>query len=262
MNKKLLTVLFLSLLLILTGVTTESFAEKLSGKDIMEKVYNRETGEDRTANLKMILVNKFGDEREREIKQFNRKFDEVEKKIMFFTAPSDIRGTSFMNWTYDDDNEDSQWIYLPALGKIKRISSENKSDYFMGSDFTYDDLGERNLNEDTHKLLKTEEIEGESCYVVESTPIEEDDMYSKIITWVSQDKWIELKKEFYDKKDNHLKTLTVIEYEEIDGIYTVTHSKMNNVQKEHKTVLKLNEVEYDKGISQDRFTERQMKLGF
>ena len=261
MNKKLFTVIFLSLLLILTGVTTESFAEDLNGKEIMEKVYNRETGEDRTANLKMILVNKFGDERERDIKQYNRKFNEVEKKIMFFTAPSDIRGTSFMNWTYDDDREDAQWIYLPALGKIKRISSENKSDYFMGSDFTYDDLGERNLNEDTHKLLKTEKIDDEDCYVIESTPINEDDMYSKIISWVSQDKWIELKKEFYDKNGNHLKTLTVLEYKEIDGIYTVTHSEMNNVQKEHKTILKLNDVEYNTDISEDRFTERQMKLG-
>lgn len=261
MNKKLLIVLFLSLLLIFTGVTTESFAEELTGKEIMEKVYNRDNGEDRSANLKMILVNKFGDKRERDIKQFNRQFDEVEKKIMFFTAPSDIRGTSFMNWTYDN-KEDAQWIYLPALGKIKRISSENKSDYFMGSDFTYDDLGERNLNEDTHKLLKTEEINGEKTYVVESKPIGEDLMYSKIISWVSLDKCIELKKEFYDKNGNHLKTLSVIDYKEIDGIYTVTHSEMNNVQKEHKTILKLNDVKYNTNISENKFTERQMKIGF
>ena len=261
MKKNMILITALAIMLAVTGLSVNTLAEDLSGKEIMERVYEREEGEDREAEMKMILINKFGDKRVRELKQFNRDFGEVEKKIMFFTAPQDIRGTSFMNWTYEDEREDSQWIYLPALRKIKRISSENKSDYFVGSDFTYDDLGERQLEEDTHTLLRTENFEGEECYVVENIPKNDDYMYSKTITWVSKDNWIGLKKEFYDQDGVHLKTLRVNGYKEIDGIMTITESEMHNIQKEHRTVLELDEVKYNTDISEDVFTERKMKMG-
>lgn len=261
MRKNILLIGFMTLILLITGFTVNTLAQDLNGREIMEKVYNRNTGEDRKAEMNMILINKFDDERERDLKQFNRDFGEVEKKIMFFTSPQDIRGTSFMNWTYEDKRADSQWIYLPALRKIKRISAENKSDYFMGSDFTYDDLGERKVEEDNHKLIGSKKINGEECYIVENIPKEEDYLYSKTITWVSKDNWIGLKKEFYDNDGNLLKTLTVKDYEKINGIVTITNSEMYNKQKAHKTILKLDEVEYNTGISEDKFTERQMKMG-
>ncbi len=256
-----LLIIFLTVVLVFTGFALKTYAEDLSGRDIIEKVYNRDEGEDREASMKMILTNQHGDQRERNIKQFNRDFGEVEKKIMFFTAPSDIRGTSFMNWSYDDGREDSQWIYLPALRKVKRISAANKSDYFMGSDFTFDDLGERNLDDDTHILLGSEEFAGEECYVVESVAKDEDYMYSKTITWVSKDRWIGLKREFYDPDGELLKILTVKEYETINGIVTITASEMHNVQKDHKTSMDFSYVRYNVGIPENRFSERQMKIG-
>src|SRR6056297_1787457 len=177
--------------------------EQWSGLEIMQKVYTRPTGEDRTGQLTMILINSAGDKRVREIKQFEKDFGDLEKKIMFFLSPADVRNTSFMNWSYDDESkDDDQWIYLPALQQVKRISSDSQDDYFMGSDFTYDDLGERHPNEDTHKLLRTETRNGEACYVVESTPKEDGYMYSKTVTWVIRNKWIGLKKEFYDEDED------------------------------------------------------------
>ena len=165
-----------------------------------------------------------------------------------------------MNWTFKGDKEDSQWIYLPALRKIKRISSENKSDYFMGSDFTYDDLGERNLNEDSHNLIGEEKINGEECYVVENIPRENDYMYSRTITWVSSENWIGLKKKFFDRDDSHLKTMEVKNYQKINGITSITETEMYNVQKDHKTILEIGKIQYNTGIPEDRFTERQMKI--
>jgi len=177
------------ILLLLLLIPFMSNAQDLTGKEIIEKVYYRDDGDDRRGKLTMILVNSRGDKRVREIKQFDKDFGATEKKIMFFTAPADIRETSFLNWSYDDPaKDDDQWIYLPALGKVKRISSDSKDDYFMGSDFTYDDLGDRHPDEDTHKLLRTETLEGEECYVVESLPKEEGYMYSKTETWVIKDK--------------------------------------------------------------------------
>lgn len=236
--------------------------EELTGKKIIENVYYRPTGEDATSNLTMTLMNSRGDERVREIKQFSKDYGKEEKSIMFFISPADVRNTSFMNWSYDEEGrDDDQWIYLPALKKVKRISSDSKSDYFMGSDFTYDDLGDRHPSEDTHELIREEKIDGEDCYVVESIPKEEDYMYSKTVTWVSKDKWIGLKKEFYDEDGDHLKNLTVENYGKIDGFWTILHSEMHNIQKDHKTIMKLKDVKLNTGIDDNMFTERMMKRG-
>ena len=237
-------------------------AQEITGLKIIENVYNRDTGEDQTADLTMSLINSRGDERVREIKQYLKDFGKMEKKIMFFVAPADVYNTSFMNWSYDEDGkDDDQWIYLPALKRVKRISSDSKSDYFMGSDFTYDDLGDRQPTADTHKLLREEEIEGEMCYVVESIPKEEEYMYAKTITWIIKDKWIGKKKEFYDEDDDHLKTLTVNESELIKDYLIITLSTMHNIQSDHKTIMKLENVKVDIGISDRKFTERMMKRG-
>ncbi|MBN1300650.1 MAG: outer membrane lipoprotein-sorting protein [Melioribacteraceae bacterium] len=252
-------------LTLLTGVlfSLSIFAqENLTGRKIIENVYYRPTGDDSKSDLTMTLINSRGDERVREIQQFSKDFGEEEKNIMFFLSPADVRNTSFMNWSYEEEGrDDDQWIYLPALKKTKRISSDSKSDYFMGSDFTYDDLGDRHPSEDTHKLLREETFGGEECYVVESIPIEDDYMYSRTITWIIKDKWIGLKKEFYDEDDEHLKNLTVEKYDKIDGYWVITHSVMHNIQKDHKTIMILKNVNINTGLDDGMFTERMMKRG-
>lgn len=255
--------LIISTVIALLAISNVSFAKKdLTGLDIITKVYNRDDGNDQTGDLTMTLVNKFGDQRVRKIKQYIRDFGDVEKKIMFFLEPADVRNTSFMNWSYTEaGRDDDQWIYLPALKKVKRISSDSKSDYFMGSDFTYDDLGDRHPTEDTHKLLRTEKIGDEECYVVESIPKEADYMYSRTVTWVIKDKWIGLKKEFYDEDGDLLKILTINKYEKINNYWTILDTEMKNVQKDHKTLMRLANVKYDTNISDQQFTERMMKRG-
>lgn len=236
--------------------------EKITGLKVIENVYERPTGKDTRADLTMTLINSRGDKRVRKIEQFIRDFGKMEKKIMFFTSPADVRNTSFMNWSYDKEGkDDDQWIYLPALKKVKRISSDSKSDYFMGSDFTYDDLGDRHPSEDSHKLLKEENVQGEDCYVVESIPKEEEYMYSRTVTWIIKDKWIGLKKEFYDEDGELLKILTVKKYEKISGYWKILQTEMHNVQKDHTTKMELKNVIIDSGIPDNKFTERMMKRG-
>ena len=256
MKKSILNVLFVLFAIVL-------FAQpKITGQKVMENVYNRPYPKDLNGVLTMTLINKRGQKRVRKIRQFIKDNGKVKKKIMFFISPADVKNTSFMNWSYDDDTkDDNQWIYLPALKKIKRLSNEDKSDYFMGSDFTYDDLGDRKPNEDTHKILREEKYNGEDCYVVESIPKEEDYMYSKTITWVIKDKWIGIKKEFYDEDGEHLKTLEIKDYKKIKNYWMIVHSEMNNVQKQHKTIMKFDDLKVDTGIPDSKFSERMMRRG-
>ena len=236
--------------------------EKLSGLEIIQKVYDRPTGKDQDGELTMTLINSRGDQRVRIIRQYLKDFGKEEKKIMFFMSPADVRNTSFMSWSYEEEGrDDDQWIYLPALKKVKRISSDSKSDYFMGSDFTYDDLGDRHPSADTHKILREEKIDGEDCYVVESIPKEEEYLYSRTVTWIIKDKWIGLKKEFYDEDEEHLKTLSVKKFEKIKDYWIITNSQMNNVQKDHTTDMLLEKLKVDIGIADNKFTERMMKRG-
>ncbi|MCB0742801.1 MAG: outer membrane lipoprotein-sorting protein [Ignavibacteriae bacterium] len=238
------------------------FSQQLTGLKIIENVYTRAVGDDMTADLTMTLTNSSNENRVREIKQFSKDFGDLEKKIMFFVSPADVKNTSFMSWSYDEaGKDDDQWIYLPALKKTKRISSDSKSDYFMGSDFTYDDLGDRQPDQDVHKLLREEKLNGEDCYVVESIPKDKDYMYSKTITWIIKDKWIGLKKEFYDEDEELLKILKVNKYEDINGFWIITNTEMKNEQKDHKTIMILKNVKINTGINDDKFTERIMTRG-
>jgi outer membrane lipoprotein-sorting protein len=252
--KQLLTIFTILL------IAGQGFAQ-LSGEEIMNKVYNLPTGNDQQGQLTMTLTNKSGEQRVRKLQQYIKLYDGDEKKVMFFLAPADVRGTSFMNWSYADGRDDDQWIYLPALRRTKRISSDSKSDSFMGSDFTYDDLGDRHPSEDTHQLLREETIDGKACYVVESTPKDEAYAYSKIVSWVLKENFMGAKREFYDEDGDLLKTLTVIKYDKVDGFWTILETEMKNVQKKHKTEMKFENIQFNQGIPDSKFTERGMTLG-
>ena len=234
---------------------------QLTGRQIVEKAYNLPTGDDQTSVLTMTLTNKSGQTRVRKIQQYSKDLGDTEKSIMFFLSPADVKNTSFMNWSYDSDKADDQWIYLPALKKVKRISSDSKSDYFMGSDFTYDDLGDRKLDADVHKLLKEETLNGHACYVVESVSKDEDYMYTKTKTWIRKDNFVGMKKEFYDEDEELLKVLTIKKVEKISGFWVISHSEMKNVQKNHKTSMVLSNIKINTGVSASKFTDRMMMRG-
>ncbi|HHS14233.1 MAG TPA: outer membrane lipoprotein-sorting protein [bacterium] len=254
--------LIIALIMLISAPLRLSGQDDISGLDIMRNVYTRPTGSDQQGRLTMSLTNSRGSRRVRKIEQFIKDTGQEEKKIMFFISPADVRNTSFMNWSYGEaGRDDDQWIYLPALKRIKRISSESKSDYFMGSDFTYDDLGERHPSEDTHTLLREETLDGEDCYIVESIPREDGYMYSRTVSWVIKDKWIGLKKEFYDEEGELLKVLRVLKQEKINGYWIITHTRMHNIQKDHTTEIRLENLIVDAGIPDSRFTERMMKRG-
>jgi outer membrane lipoprotein-sorting protein len=186
--------------------------------------------------------------------------------VMFFLEPADVKGTGFLTWNYEDESkDDDQWLYLPALKKVRRISSSKKADYFMGTDFTYSDMGDRDIDDYTYAHIDTEVIDGIECYHLERLPKDDEVIkesgYGRTEIWVRPDIWMMVKAVFYDKKLKLLKELTVSEFEEIDGIWTAKKMHMNNIQKKHQTIFTFGNISYNSGLDDDIFSQRQLTKG-
>jgi hypothetical protein len=220
-------------------------------------------GENRKSLMTMELINHRGASRERSILSYSMDLGKDSKSIMFFQAPADVKGTGFLSWQYDDPaHDDDKWLYLPAMRKVRRISgSSAKNENFMGSDFTYDDMGGRNVDEDEHRLLREESLNGSPCWVVESIPLEDDAVYSKTISWIRQDALIPVKVEFYDRMGELLKTLVASDISREDGFWTTRKLEMSNHKRNHRTLILIKEIEYDIAMKESLFTVPSLERG-
>ncbi len=245
---------------IIFSVSTCLFA--LSGLDIMNMVDQRENGKSQISSSKMVLTNRQGRQRIRMTKRFSKEYGEDEKSLFVFLEPADVEGTAFLNWSYDDINKDEEkWLYMPALRKVRRIASSNTGDYFMGTDFTYDDMGQREPEEDNHKLLREEKVADVDCWVVESTSKDKDYQYSRVLWWISKEYLLVVKGEFYDKRGRYLKKMTVSDFRKVDGIWTAFSRFMENEQEQHSTLLEVQSVKYNEEISDRTFKVSNLKRG-
>lgn len=255
----LVTAVLISLVLI---QPTSSQTKPLSGRDIMIKVDDRPDGDTRKTTLKMTLINKRNHKRVREILSYSKDYGKDTKAIMYFQKPADVKGSGFLSWEYDDPSkDDDRWLYLPALKKVRRISGSSKNDYFMGSDFTYDDMGERSVDEDVHTLIAEETLENHSCWVVESKPKDKTYMYSKVKRWIRKDALISLKIDYYDRAGELMKTLTVPDIRKQDNYWTAFKMQMDNKQENHKTILEYENISYDIPVKNNLFQVSTLERG-
>ena len=126
---------------LLAFLATQPVLAEMSAREIMQAVEDREDGDNRVADMSMVLIDKNGDTRTRAIRSFDKDKGEDNQRIMFFLSPADVKDTAFLTYDYDEyEKDDDQWLYLPALRKSKRIASSDKSGSFMGSDFSYSDM--------------------------------------------------------------------------------------------------------------------------
>jgi hypothetical protein len=228
----------------------------------MLTIDERPNGNDRSMKMKMTLVNNRGKERMREMMMYSKDYGKDSKSLFYFESPADVSGTGFLTWGYDDPaKDDDRWLYLPALKRSKRISGASKNDSFMGSDMSYDDMGNRSVDEDTHELLREESIDGHECWVIQSTSKGKDYQYSKTVVWYRKDALIPVKGEFYDKKDALLKTMIQSDIKKVAGYWTAHTIIMENVREKHKTVLTMSEVAFDTGLDDNLFRVATLERG-
>ena len=241
---------------------TSVFAQE-TGRSIMQKAKDNPDGETRYAQMELTLIKKNGSKRERKLESWAKDESKDTKKMMFFTYPGDVKGTGFLSWDYDQiGKEDDKWLYLPAMKKTRRISgSSSKTDYFMGTDFTYDDMGSRNVDEDDHKLLRSESRDGHDCWVIESVPKNKREIYSRKVTWIAKDCLKAVRVEFYDKLDALHRVLTVSSINKVQGFWTSQHMEMENVQTGHKTVIEVKNPSYDIKLDANLFTVTKLEKG-
>lgn len=234
-----------------------------SGRDIVQRVKDRPDGDSRYAQMQLTLIKKNGNSRDRKMTSWGMDEGKDTKKIMFFTYPGDVKGTGFLTWDYDQTGkEDDKWLYLPAMKKTRRISgASSKTDYFMGTDFTYDDMGGRNVDEDTHTLVREEMRDGHKCWVVESKPKDTREIYSRKVSWIAQDCDTAIYVEFYDKLDKLHRVMTVHDIQKVEGYWTVMKMEMKNVQSGHSTVITVSEPKYDIKVDKSMFTVAKLEKG-
>ncbi|WP_218048855.1 outer membrane lipoprotein-sorting protein [Curvivirga aplysinae] len=217
---------------------------------------------DSQATMQMVLVNRHGEESKREMRQKVLEvpgLDIGDKSLTIFDKPRDVKGTAFLSFAKILDPDD-QWLYLPALKRVKRISSKNKSGPFVGSEFAFEDLSANELKKYTYKYLRDEKCGDLECFVVEQYPTYENSGYTKTIVWYDKDEYRQQKTEFYDRKKTLLKTLVYSDFKQYLGKHWRAHKMdMENHQTGKKTHLVFTEFEFQTGLKDGDFNKNSLK---
>nr|MBV6630057.1 outer membrane lipoprotein-sorting protein [Oceanococcus sp. HetDA_MAG_MS8] len=227
------------------------------GLEIAQEADRRDEGwGDSSTVMTMTLRNKQGQESTREMRSRSLEVaDDGDKGLIIFDHPKDVRGTALLTFSHKSGSDD-QWLYLPALKRTKRIASNNKSGPFMGSEFAYEDLSSQEVEKYTYKYLRDESYEGQPVFVIERFPVDDNSGYTRQIVWMDSERYIPLKVEFYDRKQSHLKTLTLHEYEQYkDKHWRPLRLEMVNHQTGKSTTLSFAEYEFDLGLGERDFDQ-------
>lgn len=245
----------------LVVAATSWSAPALDARTIMKRVNDRDDGKDAYAKVEMFLTAAGGYSEKRSLIQAYKYFGGLRKTYTRFTEPASIDGTSFLSWQRGNDLDDDQFLYLPELGRDRRIVSSQKDGDFVNTDFTYEDMQERSVDKDTHVLLKEEKIGTYDCWVIESTPKDPaTSQYRRWVAWVPKDIYVPLRVEYYTKVVRQpTKVLTVSKLQKISNIWTVMSVEMKNLERKHATILRTLEVKYNKGVPDRMFTRPYLK---
>jgi len=213
-----------------------------------------------TANLTMTLRNKRGQESKRELRLRVIEVEGDGDRTMFvFDRPRDVRGTAFLVHAHKDEPDD-QWLYLPALKRVKRISSSKQSGSFMGSEFSYEDLSTVEVEKYTHRYLRDEACGDLQCFVLERVPLSEDSGYSRHLVWLDQEELRTIQVQFFDRRDEHLKTMVVEDYAQyLDRFWRGSTVAMTNHLTGKSTVLNWTDYEFGTDLDEGDFTRTALK---
>ena len=214
---------------------------------------------DAVAKMEMTLINANGQKRVREMRIRVLEKEGGDKSLMEFLSPADVKGTKFLSYEHAD-RDDDQWLYLPALKRVKRIASKNKSGSFMGSEFSYEDIGAFNIDKYRYEGDAKEVTEnGKKMYESVRVPKSKDSGYTRQVALVDAQSYLTQKVDYYDRKNELLKTATFGDYIRIDGVWRIGKITMTNHQNDKSTILVWKEQTIKSGLKENDFHKRVLK---
>ena len=251
-----------------------TLSAEYSAEEIMRRVDEREAGDSSVSDITLILIDRRERQRIRNLKLYSKNYGEDTKTLSLFESPADIRGTAYLNFDWNDSlRDDDSWLYLPALQRVKRLASSDTSDSFLGSDFTYADINGFEIDWYDYSLVnESEMIGGEDCWVIEMIAksefkdrAEEATGYSKMQSWVSKEKFIQLRGQFWELRGNRIKFFTASEVELVEDIWTVKRLQAittRNDRQEHASILQIKSIDYNVDVADELLTTQAMQRGF
>ncbi len=254
-------VLFAAVMGIATPTMTLAATPAERGLEIATEADNRDNGFGNfQVNLEMTLRNKHHQETSRSMHNITREEpNDGDETLIVFDNPGDVKGTAFLSHTHKTGADD-QWLYLPALKRVKRISSSNKSGPFMGSEFAYEDIASQEIEKYTYNYLRDETMDGHDCYVVERFPTNDKSGYHRQVAWIGKAEYRVWKVDFYDRKNVLLKTLTNSNYKQyLNKYWRPGQMDMVNHQTGKSTTLTFTDYKFDIGTTEMDFTPNRLK---
>lgn len=240
-----------------------------SGLEIAKKINAREDGNEYYRKLTMTLTDRRGKVRIRKTIGYRKYYGLEKRTISFFLSPRNVKGTAFLTFDYSEaDRDDDQWLYLPALRKIRRISASNRGDYFLGTDFTYEEIKNETklaIQDYNYKTLGIKIVNGINLYQLESTPktaeIAKELGYSRVVSLIDPTIWMTRQADFWDVAGNHLKTIYTKKVKLVQNIWTAHRLEAFNHKTGHRTLFEISEVDYQKEVPDKVFTQRTLRRG-
>jgi outer membrane lipoprotein-sorting protein len=244
-------------------------ADDPKARDIMQRVDSRNDGDNRTSDMLMVLIDKNNDQRTKQFKIFSKDKGKDKHTIMFIVDPPNVKNTGFLTLDYDDPaKDDDQFLYLPSLGKSKRIASSDKDGSFMGSDLNYSDMGSLELDDYDFTLLKEIDLKENRCWLIQATPRSESVIdetgYTKSILAVRQDNLMITRVKAWTSEGDYVKLIDFDDMQVVDGIWVSLSIKVIKRRADevaHKTDITISQVKFNQNLADDMFTVRRLEKG-
>lgn len=251
-------ILITALLSILT-MATQLSAQNLPVEEIVHRanLASYYAGDDGRADVSMTITDSQGRERTREFVMLRKDKEDGGEQLfyVYFKKPSDVRKMVFMVHKHID-RDDDRWLYLPALDLVKRVAASDKRTSFVGSNFLYEDISGRDIHEDVHELIET----NEEFYVIKNTPKNKDNVeFSSYTVWIDKTNFLPMKVEYLDTSGEKYRVIEALEVQLFDSHPTVTLSKASDLKSGSSTLYACKAIRCDIGVKEDIFTERYLR---
>lgn len=253
--------LLLSVVICLIGFAAQAETPEDKGLAIATEADRRDEGfTDYRASMSMLLRNKQGEESQRYMDtRVLEVTDDGDKTLIVFNQPRDVKGTALLTFSHKTGDDD-QWLYLPALKRVKRIASRNKSGPFMGSEFAFEDLSSQEIEKYTYKYIRDEVLDEQDMFVFERYPVDKNSGYSRQLVWLDKAEYHTFRVEFYDRKKSLLKTLVFRGYQQyLDQYWRAEEMFMENHQTGKSTLLGWEGYQFRTGLKDGDFTRNSLK---